>query len=194
MHATIPQGHPWTFEEVQQLEAETGRKLELIDGALYAMADGSDEHHLLEVELLYQLQSQLVHGPNRGPCRPLPSNAKVRVRDPETKSYRYPDLSIFCGERKRHEGTNTLYTNPTVLFEILSLGSKEVDEVIKLGEYTEISSLQAYVIVHQDEKRVAVHHRSEDGGWAHAEHTGGVFEIAGVPANLDVGQLYASLE
>lgn len=39
--AAEPVGRPWSFEKAVALEQKLGERLELIDGAVYAMADGS---------------------------------------------------------------------------------------------------------------------------------------------------------
>ncbi|MEL6184660.1 MAG: Uma2 family endonuclease [Myxococcota bacterium] len=183
---------PWTFEKVEELERRTGERFEFVAGAPRMMADGSEEHHLLEVELTFQLQGQLVHDGD-GRCRPFPSNAKVRVRDPSSGQFRYPDLSVFCGQREKHQGTETLFTNPTVLFEIVSPSSKTRDTTVKLGEYTAIPSLCAYVVVEQERKSVTFHERGEDGSWRAHTAVSGTHELRGIPASLNIDQLYSVL-
>ncbi len=183
----------WTFEEVERLENETGGRYELIDGAIFMMSGGSLEHGFLIVELTAQMSNQLVRGPQRGKCRPLPSDNKVRVRDPGTKSYRYPDLSVFCGDPSLHEGTSSLLTNPTLLFEVTSPSTKDLDAVVKLGEYSEIPTLQAYILVDQEERLVTMHFRTQEG-WQRRTQTSGRIELPGAPAFLDIDELYAVLE
>jgi Uma2 family endonuclease len=184
----------WTFEEVEALEARTGERYELVDGAIYAMSGGSLDHGRLCMGLAGQMDAQPMSGPAAGQCEPLPSDNKVRVRDPADKSYRYPDLSVFCGDPELHEGTETLLTNPTLLFEVTSPTSGERDTVVKLGEYTAIPSLRAYVVIEQTRREVTVHERTGDGGWTKTTYLGDTLSLPGVPAQLDVDALYARIQ
>ncbi len=183
----------WTFEEVEALEQRTGERYELVDGAIYAMSGGSLSHGRLCMGLAVQMDAQLMTGPGAGRCEPLPSDNKVRVRDPRDKSYRYPDLSVFCGEPQLHEGTESLLTKPTLLFEVTSPDSGERDTVVKLGEYTAIPSLRGYVVIEQARREVTVHARTDDGGWTKTTYLGGAVSLPGVPAQLDVDALYARI-
>ena len=183
-----PQPGLWTFAEAEALEQRLDERFELIDGAIYAMADGSPEHHALVGELLLQLGQQLMRGSNRGRCRPFPSDTKVCVRHPSSNSYRYPDVSVFFGNLDVHPGTRSLFTSPAVLFKVTSARTREVDETTKVDEYRSISSLAGDVLVSQDERRVTIHQRSNDG-WTVDVYTTGQVELPGIPAILNIDEL-----
>jgi len=76
----------------------------------------------------------------------------VKLRVKEGKIFRIPDFFIF------HEGGNQkkFATEPVFVVEVLSDSSIQTDRVTKLAEYTQIGSLQYYVIVAQDECLVEV--------------------------------------
>lgn len=63
-------------------------------------------------------------------------------------------------------------SNPYLLVEIIAEHTEFRDRVAKYGLYTAIPTLQTYLIVEQDERRVYVYQKSLDGSWAMQELIG----------------------
>lgn len=67
-------------------------KHESLGGEMYAMAGATNAHTLIASNVLGSLHAQL-----RGrPCRPLNSDAKIRIRLPTQVRFYYPDISVIC--------------------------------------------------------------------------------------------------
>jgi Uma2 family endonuclease len=75
--------------------------------------------------------------------------------------YRYPDLVVIheSGNRKKY------VTDPILIVEVLSESTEQVDREKKRLEYLSLSSLQCYIMLHQDEPVAEVYSR-EGKRWA----------------------------
>jgi Uma2 family endonuclease len=58
-------------------------------------------------------------------------------------------------------------TNPTVLVEVLSESTEEYDRGEKFSHYMRFMTLEEYVLVAQDRRRIECFRRPEHGHWAH---------------------------
>ncbi len=84
--------HKYTLEEYFKIERESEEKFEFWDGNVRSMAGASPAHERIVINAGGHLR-ELFRG--RG-CSVFISNLKVKV--PIYKSYRYPDLTAYCGE------------------------------------------------------------------------------------------------
>jgi len=75
-------------------------------------------------------------------------------------SIRCPDIVV---EPAGGDGSSSISDEPVFLAEILSPSSLETDLHEKAYEYTALPSLQAYVVLAQDEPRLWLWQRGEDG-------------------------------
>jgi Uma2 family endonuclease len=64
--------------------------------------------------------------------------------------------------------SGTTITNPTLLVEVLSPSTEEVDRGSKRRDYQLIPSLQEYVLVSQ-EPRVEIYRRNASGSWEYLD-------------------------
>ena len=73
---------------------------------------------------------------------------------------RYPDVVVerAGGQRK---GLST--TTPTIIVEVLSPSTSELDLTVKPGEYMSLASLEAYIVASQDRPECTVWLRGADG-------------------------------
>lgn len=100
-------------------------------------------------------------------------------------SIRFPD---FIVEPAGGDGNSRFSEAPVFLAEVLSPSSLETDLHQKAEEYTSLPSLQAYAVLAQDEPRLWLWQRGEDGTFAHAAEM-----IEGVNALLPLPALAAEL-
>lgn len=175
-----PSAEPYvTFEDFLVSERDRETKHEWLDGVVYAMAGGSVEHGRLATNLTAALRSKLA-----GRCTVLSSDVMLYVR--ETNLATYPDGSVVCGavdvQRVVRGGKviGEAITNPSLVLEVLSDSTESYDRGEKFAHYMRIPSLEAYVLLSQDARRVEVLRRPEGGRghWAH--------EVAGAGDELDL--------
>src|SRR5438105_10241135 len=117
-------------------------KHEYLGGVVYAMAGARNMHNVIASNTLVAVGSRL-----RGrPCRPYNSDTKIRVRLPSHVRFYYADASVIC---RPNPQTDAFQDEPSVLFEVLSRGTRRIDEGEKKDAYLTIPSLGVYVLIEQ---------------------------------------------
>ena len=158
MKATLRLDRRSSYGDYLAAEQSSPVRHEYIDGVVVAMAGGSDEHNaiMLQVGVLCATR-------RTGKCRAYPADQRVWIA--ATGRGRYSDGSIICGapEHPPHDAQAT--TNPVVVIEVLSRSSEGDDEGDKRLDFQSLASLQAYVVIAQDERRVKVYRRIDRGEW-----------------------------
>jgi Uma2 family endonuclease len=175
-----------TYEEYVALETSSDIKHEFLDGEIYAMAGGSDEHAALAMTTGAALSNAI----GDQPCRAYNSDLRIRVE--AVRLTTYPDASVICGPVQRYEpGPETTALNPTIVVEVTSRSSERYDAGEKFEYYKTIPTLREYIIVSQRERRITVHTREDSDRWrTHMAIKGGSVEIASLNAKLSVDEIY----
>lgn len=131
-------------------------KHEYLNGVVYAMAGGTNQHADIGGNIFTALKFRL-----RGkPCRAKNSDASIRLRHGHDERYYYPDVSVICAPKNPHA---RFEENPTVIFEVLSPSTERFDNEEKKNAYLRCESLQAYVLVHSERVEVTIYTRRADG-------------------------------
>ena len=141
-----------TFEEYLVFEKASTVKHEFVHGQLFMMAGGTDRHNQIAGRLY-----ALLLAAETSPCRIFVADMKVRT--PDGVGY-YPDVLVTC-----HEEDDDAYVKrrPCLVIEVLSKPTEAVDRGEKPHNYRKCSTLQAYVLVDQNEQRAEIYRRTEDG-------------------------------
>ena len=163
-------------------------KHEYRNGEVIAMTGGSVRHGAITASTIIHLGNKL----RDTDCTVTSSDVRVYIAHKQT--YRYPDVTVFCGDPVYREGRTDTLTNPVLLVEVLSPSTARTDHNDKLAEYTRIPRLQAYVLVSQDEPKVEVYQRHESGKWLYEFVTGMEAEItlslSGKDMRLSLAEIY----
>jgi Uma2 family endonuclease len=145
-----------TVQEYLSDEPRSSVKRDYLAGAVYPRADASDNHCIIAVNLVAQLQAQL-----RGKqCEAFGSGMRVRLHHFDSTSFYYPDAMIAC------DPADTGYSwreRPAALFEIIAEETRRVDEHEKRFHYLQLSSLQAYVRIEQSRPERVIDRRTANG-------------------------------
>ncbi len=178
--------HRYTYAEYVALERESPTKHEFLDGEIYAMAGGSEEHSALAAEVVRALGNAL----GDRPCRVHASDLRIYVEAVGLATF--PDAAVVCGPLEQHgPSPNATAVNPLVLVEVTSDSSVEYDTGLKLEAYQTIPTLRDYVVISHRERRVTVHHRGEGGAWTtRLAIAGGQVAVASLGAILVVDELF----
>jgi Uma2 family endonuclease len=131
-------------------------KHEYLGGVVYAMSGARVAHDVIAGNVFAALHARL-----RGKrCRPHTSDMKIRVRLPSQVRFYYPDASVVCDS---NPPTDSFQDQPAVIAEVLSRGTRRIDEGEKRDTYQLIPSLSAYLLIEQDSPAVLVYRRTEQG-------------------------------
>jgi len=165
-------------------KAET--KSEYHDGVLVAMAGASPAHIRITTNLTRLVGNQL-EGKS---CEPFDSDMRVMVQ--ECNTVYYPDLTVICEPPRFADTGLATLLNPTLIVEVLSPSTERVDRGMKFDCYRTLESLQAYVLISQDEPRIELFSRQSDGSWRYDVATGlqATLLLDAIGCELRLAELY----
>jgi len=144
-----------TVDEYLESERLSPVKREYVDGEVYAMAGGTDNHNLIAGDLYVLLVNHL----RNSICQPFIGDIKVQVA---RHVYYYPDLLVSCEENP----PDPYFRNqPVLIVEVSSPSTERVDRTEKLLYYLQMPSLREYVLIDQHRMNVEIHRREANGGW-----------------------------
>ncbi len=177
--------HRYTYEEYVGLETYSEVKHEFLDGEIYAMAGGSEDHSALAS----QINRFLADAVDDKPCRSHTSDLRIYIQTANLTTY--PDGSIVCGQLEKHPpGPEVTALNPSVLVEVTSPSSEEYDTGEKLEHYMTIPSVREIIIVSHRERKITVHQRVGSGWSSVVAHAGERVAVPSIGAELVVDNVY----
>ncbi|ORE91598.1 Uma2 family endonuclease [Aurantimonas sp. 22II-16-19i] len=166
-------------------EGREGRR-EFVGGRIVEMMTGGTKRH---ARLMLRLASLLDAA--------LPDSLSVTSADYAVRTplgVRYPDVLV---EPSDASADDSLATDQAVLIaEILSPSSLAIDFCEKAGEYTALDSLRHYLVFSQDEPRVWLWSRGEDGAFASPEMIAGreaTVALTGLGITLALCEIYRDI-
>lgn len=151
-----------SIDEYLDFERASTEKHEFFRGEVFAMAGASNLHNIIFSNLFGELTIRL----KGKTCFPYGSDMRVHI--PKNSLFTYPDISIFCNEPDLFEEDNL--TNPTVLVEILSSGTKNYDRGEKFKLYRDIPSLKEYILVDSESISIEAFRINSTGHWELEEY------------------------
>ena len=157
---SLPQPEiPFGPDDYLAWEQDQPCRNEYVDGEVFAMSGASDAHGTAAGNLFAAL-----HGRLRGkPCKPFMSDMKVHVE--AANSFFYPDILVTCDPRDRVPEASHVKHHPVLIVEVLSPTTEAYDRGNKFAAYRELASLQEYVLVSTEQRRVEVFRRDDTGHW-----------------------------
>lgn len=182
--------HRYTYADYVGVEMTSSTKHEFLEGEIYAMAGGTEDHSALAAEVVRVLGNAL----GDRPCRVHTANLRVYVESCGLATF--PDASVICGPLRKHPpGPEVTALNPSVLVEVTSNSSEAYDTGVKLDFYKTVPSLRECIIVSHRERRITVHYREEGGDWqSRVAVTGGRASIPSLQCELVVDEIYRRSE
>jgi Uma2 family endonuclease len=142
---------PWTVEDFLEWEARQPERYEFVDGMILGMVGGSVAHAAIKDNITGALRARL-----RGtPCRAFSESLKVVTNI----GSHYPDVVVTCVPM---QPTDDRVREPVVVVEVLSRTTADRDRSAKWVGYQDVPSLQHYVLVAQDRRRVELFTRTGD--------------------------------
>ena len=146
-----------SVEEYLRTEESSPVKREYVAGFVYPLhtqAGASRGHSMIAGNIFATLHPHA----RKQNCRLHQNDMRLRIE--EQNAFYYPDVMLVCQ-------TDTVITltetAPCLLVEVLSPSTAQIDRLGKYAMYTALPSLETYLIVHQDERRVVEYRRSNEG-------------------------------
>ena len=183
-YALVESPHLISVEEYLATEPDSPVKREYVAGHVYAFAGGSFPHNRLGARLIQLL------GPaaDEAGCAIAGSDHLLRAA---RNLYYYPDVTVICDE----DGVDGRITiKPCLIAEVLSPSTEATDRREKLVAYLNLPSLQTYLILYQDQRKIELHHRDANGEWQQLEcGPGEVFTVPCPGVELSVDAIYRGI-
>ena len=161
-------------------------KHEFHRGEVFAMVGGRRTHGRVVLNLATQLNLQL-----RGsPCQVFSESMKIEiVKD----TILYPDLFVTCD--KADLATEMIFRSPTLVIEVLSPSTQAYDRSQKFALYRRLDSLQEYILVDPETRRIDGFRRGADGRWVLNDMSQDeVMDCASVGCKVALADIFQGLE
>lgn len=184
------QAHRFTLEDFLAWEAAEPLRHEFIEGEAFAMTGGTDAHNLILLNAAIQLRE---HTQSK-PCRVFMVDMKLVVEAAD--ACLYPDVFVTCSPA---DAERALFKHDAkIIIEVLSPSTEAYDRGKKFSAYRLIDSLQAYVLIAQDEHHIEVFARTPDNHWTLYDASGIDTTLSlpwqeGVTLNLSLAQIYQDI-
>ena len=165
------------------VEHSSEMRYEYMHGRAYAMSDGTANHSRLAGKMYRLLEEQLTSGP----CHTFFDMYVFLAAD----SRALPDVVVTCDVSDYRDNATLIYA-PHLIVEVLSTSTERTDRNEKFLAYTQLPSLQEYVLVHQRRPEVEVYRRVDD--WmAHIYRAQDTIELSSLDICISVDELYKAL-
>lgn len=179
-----------TPEEYLVIERAAEFKSEFYQGEMIAMAGARYSHNRVLANLIFRI-SACLQGTS---CFVLPND--MRVKSTRNNSYFYPDVIIVCGKPQFEDNILDTLLNPKVIIEVLSESTERFDRGDKFEEYSNMSSLEEYVLVSQDRMQIQRFTRQAEDHWDMRifKDTAGDFSLQRVKVAIPMKDIYAGID
>ncbi len=160
---------------------------EYINGEVYAMSGGTQNHSRIALKCAVLLENHLPDGP----CRVFNSDCRVNISD--TNDYTYPDASVSCDSRDK---TTTQYiTYPCLIIEVLSDSTEAYDRGNKFFLYRQNPQLQDYLLVSSQDIAIDLYRKNAAGRWEILNfRAGDIVELQSVNLTFPIEQVYRGID
>ena len=144
----------FTLEQYFEMEDKSSILHEYVGGEIFAMAEPSQAHEIIAVNLVSPLHAHL----QDRPCR-IYTHRRLQFKCFGDDFVYRPDVWMACGKTRNAKGDYV--DEPSLVIEVLSPSTARIDRREKLYNYREIPSIKEYVLVAQKPVHVVIHRRAE---------------------------------
>ncbi len=172
-----------SVEEYLEGEKLSPVKHEYVHGRVFALAGTSDVHNRISINLVVGLDE----ASRRRGCQLYTADIKLSVFG---ERYYYPDLMVTC----EPEADPYIKEKPCLIVEILSRSTASTDRREKVDAYLSLPTLQAYILVDSQMRRVEAFTRTA-AGWHETSWQGsGEVPFGCLDSSLTLEQIYRDLD
>ena len=175
---------PMSFDEYLRFNDEHHRPVEYVAGVAYPRYGRSKRHNRISMNIGLPLHDKT----DETGCHVFMSQMRVHVAG---DTICYPDVVVTCNPADNDEWT---LFQPSLIVEIVSPETAEIDRGSKREAYLRIPSLLAYLIVSESEQLIERNwHDNDTDGWRTQLISGGVVPLPCPDVELTVEEIYRNL-
>jgi Uma2 family endonuclease len=180
----------YTAQEYLEAEVNSVDRHEFINGEIILIAGGSPNHNeitsILNAILRVSLKGQ--------PYSIFASDQRLWV--PQLNNYTYPDVMVVAKPIELQSGRTDTITNPLLIAEVLSKGTRAYDRDDKFAAYRSIPSFQEYLLIDQYRLRVEQYSKTDANKWIFSEYSsmGDKLMLTSVQVEVAIADLYENIE
>ena len=180
----------YTAQEYLELEVNSLDRHEFINGEIVLMAGGTPNHN----EVTSILNAILRVSLKGKPYSIFASDQRLWV--PQLNNYTYPDLMVVAKPIELQSGRTDTITNPLLIAEVLSKGTRAYDRDEKFAAYRSIPSFQEYLLIDQYRLRVEQYSKTDANKWIFSEYScaGDRLMLTSVQVEIAIVDLYENIE
>lgn len=174
-----------SVEEFFEWVAHQEGRFELVGGEVRMMTGARRQHNIVKDNVAFALHTATRQ---RG-CSTTTSDTGIRTGE---QTVRYPDVVVDCGPSKPDD---MLASAPSILIEVSSPSTRNIDVVVKLGEYQALPSVEVIMQVEPDVALVTVYRRSIEG-WLFERYDGldSIIDLPVLDTTLSLRSVYDGVE
>lgn len=119
-----------------------------------------------------------------------------RLWVPQLNNYTYPDVMVVAKPIELQSGRTDTITNPLLIAEVLSKGTRAYDRDEKFAAYRSIPSFQEYLLIDQYRLQVEQYSKTDANKWIFSEYgvIGDRLMLTSVSVEVSVADLYENIE
>jgi Uma2 family endonuclease len=175
-----------TLEAFLAWENEQTEKHEFHRGEVFAMVGARRAHGCVVANLMRHFGNQLAGSP----CRTFSDGMKVQINE---TTVLYPDLFVTCD--KADLATEMIFRAPKLVVEVLSPSTQAYDRSQKFALYRSILSLQEYILVDPETRRIEAFRRGPDNLWVlHDMSEAVAMEAASIGARVALADIFDGID
>jgi Uma2 family endonuclease len=160
---------------------------EYINGEVYAMSGGTQNHSRIALKCAVLLENHL----SEGGFRVFKSDCRVNIVG--TNDYTYPNASVSCDNRDKT--TIKYITYPCLIVEVLSESTEAYDRGNKFFRYRQNPQLQDYLLVSSQDVAIDLYRKNSSGRWEILNfRAGDMVELQSVNLTFPIEQVYRGID
>ena len=180
----------YTAQEYLEAEVNSVDRHEFINGEIVLMAGGTPNHN----EITSILNAILRVSLKGKPYTIFASDQRLWV--PQLNNYTYPDVMVVAKPIELQSGRTDTITNPLLIAEVLSKGTRAYDRDEKFAAYRSIPSFQEYLLIDQYRLQVEQYSKTDANKWIFSEYScaGDRLMLSSISVEILLADLYENIE
>ncbi|HEV2169579.1 MAG TPA: Uma2 family endonuclease [Candidatus Binatus sp.] len=177
----------FSLEDYFAMEKQSAIRHEYVAGAIFAMADPSQAHEIIAINIAASLHT---HVQGR-PCRVYTGGRQLQFKYMGDDFVYRPDVWVACGEARSPKGGYV--DEPRLVIEVLSPSTARFDRREKAFSYREIPTIQEYLLIGQKPAHLVIRRRAEQWNPQTLQSLDDVLILQSVDLTIPVARIYKGI-